>query len=86
MAACGMGIVSVGNASAETADNVYTLGEVVVSNQSGVENIALRNVVTAEDIAKTGAKDAAEALRYIPGVSLSYNRKGNANIVLQGFQ
>jgi iron complex outermembrane receptor protein len=68
------------------SDDVYTLGEVVVSGQSGVKDISLNNVVTEEDIVKTGAKDAAEALRFVPGINLFYNRKGNANISMQGFQ
>ncbi|MFW5488696.1 MAG: TonB-dependent receptor [Desulfovibrio sp.] len=72
--------------TAAAASDVYTLGEVVVSDQSGVKEIALNNVVTEDEIIKSGAKNAAEALRFVPGVNLFYNRKGNANIAMQGFQ
>ncbi len=69
----------------ETPDNVFTLGEIVVEDSSGVQDIAINNTVTAEEITQMGAVNAAEALQYVPGVNVVRTSKGELNINVQGF-
>jgi len=66
-------------------DNVFTLGEIVVEDTSGVQNIAITNTVTAEEITNMGAVNAAQALQYVPGVNVVSTSKGELNINIQGF-
>lgn len=70
----------------EKTDNIYTLGEVVVEDTSGVQDIAISNTVTAEEIKSMGATNAAQALRYVPGVNVVRTAKGELNVNIQGFQ
>jgi len=69
----------------EKPDNVFTLGEIVVEDTSGVQDIAINNTITAEDIKKIGAVNAAEALQHVPGVNVVRTAKGELNINIQGF-
>ncbi len=66
-------------------DNVFTLGEIVVEESSGVKDIAINNTVTEQDIKNIGAANAAEALQYVPGVTVVNTSKGEMNINIQGF-
>ena len=70
----------------ETRDDVFTLGEIVVEETSGVSNIAISNTVTAEEIKHMGAVNAGEALAHVPGVNLVRTSKGELNINIHGFQ
>jgi len=70
----------------EKADNIFTLGEIVVEDTSGVQDIAISNTITAEEIQSMGAANAAEALQYVPGVNVVRTSKGELNINIQGFQ
>ncbi len=63
-------------AAQEKTDNIFTLGEIVVEDASGVQDIAISNTVTAEEIESMGATNAAEALRYVPGVTQLPDRSG----------
>jgi len=67
------------------SDNVFTLGEIVVEDTSGVQDIAITNTVTAEDIKNMDAANAGEALQYVPGVTVVRTSKGEFNINIQGF-
>jgi len=69
----------------EKPDNVFTLGEIVVEDVSGVQDIAINNTVTAEDIKNSGATNVAEALQYVPGVNVVRTAKGELNVNIQGF-
>ncbi|CAG37710.1 TonB-dependent receptor plug domain-containing protein [Desulfotalea psychrophila] len=66
--------------------NVFTLGEIVVGDSSRVQDVAINNTVTAEEIESLGATTAAEALAFVPGVNLVQTTKGTSNITIQGFQ
>ncbi len=39
----------------EKTDNIFTLGEIVVEDTSGVQDIAISNTITAEEIKSMGA-------------------------------
>ncbi len=69
----------------EKPDNVFTLGEIVVEDTSGVQDIAISNTVTAEEIKQLGATSAGEALQYVPGVNVVRTSKGELNVNIQGF-
>ncbi len=66
-------------------DRIFTLGEIVVEDNSGVQDIAISNTITAEEIKAVGATTAAEALRYVPGINVARTTKGELNINLQAF-
>jgi outer membrane receptor protein involved in Fe transport len=70
----------------EKTDTIFTLGEIVVEDTSGVQDIAISNTITAEEIKSMGAVSAAEALEYVPGVNVVRTPKGELNINIQGFQ
>jgi outer membrane receptor protein involved in Fe transport len=70
----------------EKTDNIFTLGEIVVEDSSGVQDIAISNTITAEEIESMGAANAAEALQSVPGVNVVRTAKGELNINIQGFQ
>ena len=65
---------------------VYTLGEIVVSEEKpAVEEIAITNEVTAEEIKATNSRTAAEALSYVPGIQVTTGRKAEPNVSIHGF-
>ncbi len=65
---------------------IYTLGEIVVSEQkSGVREVATITEITAEDIQATNSKTVAEALTYAPGVRVTIGRKNEPNVSIRGF-
>ncbi len=70
----------------EKTDNIFTLGEIVVEDTSGVQDIAISNTITAQEIESMGAANAAEALQHVPGVNVVRTAKGELNINIQGFQ
>ncbi len=70
----------------EKTDNLFTLGEIVVEDTSGVQDIAISNTITAQEIESMGAANAAEALQYVPGVNVVRTAKGELNINIQGFE
>lgn len=70
----------------EKTDNIFTLGEIVVEDTSGVQDIAISNTITAQEIESMGAINAAEALQHVPGVNVVRTAKGELNINIQGFQ
>ncbi|MCP4722716.1 MAG: TonB-dependent receptor [Desulfobacteraceae bacterium] len=72
--------------AAQEKTNIFTLGEIVVEDASGVQDIAISNTVTAEEIKSLGATNAAEALRHVPGVNVVLTTKGEMNVNIQGFQ
>lgn len=69
----------------DVENNIFTLGEIVVEDSSGVQDIAITNTVTEETIKAVGATTAAEALRYVPGINVVQTTKGELNINMQGF-
>ncbi|MFC3186912.1 TonB-dependent receptor plug domain-containing protein [Shewanella intestini] len=72
--------------SAFAADDVFKLGEIVVSDDTGVKDISMNNSISAEKIAMIGAKTVADALDYVPGVHVAQSSKGEKFITIQGFE
>lgn len=66
-------------------DSIFRLGEIVVEDSSGVQDIAITNTISQEEIQAVGATNAAEALKYVPGVNVVQTTKGELNISVQGF-
>jgi outer membrane receptor for ferrienterochelin and colicin len=69
------------------ADDVFTLGEVIVSGEEQVVNLATTvTEVTAEDIKQRGARTLADALEMLPGVDVARSSKKNESFVqIRGF-
>lgn len=66
---------------------VYTLGEVVVTGQSGgVEASETVHFVTAEDIRNSGAKSLDQAISLLPGVNVRTGGEGIPRIDIRGFR
>ncbi|APG24568.1 TonB-dependent receptor plug domain-containing protein [Syntrophotalea acetylenica] len=75
-------------AAAETvaSDEVFTLGEVIVSGEEQVVNLATTvTEVTAEDIKQRGAQTVAEALEQLPGVDVQKGGKSQNYVSIRGF-
>lgn len=65
----------------------FDLGEMVVTGQRpGVEDIAINHEISREEIEFTGSKTLAEALRYAPGVVVTYGNKNEPQISVHGFK
>ncbi len=62
----------------------YTLGEIVVSGQTQANEVALYDEVSAEQIAATNSRTAAEALRYTTGVTVLQGYKNEPNVSIHG--
>ncbi|WP_225073305.1 TonB-dependent receptor [Desulfuromonas sp. CSMB_57] len=69
------------------ADEVFSLGEVIVTGDQQVVNLATTvTEVTAEDIQQRGARTVAEALQQLPGVFVQSSRgKGESFVSIRGF-
>ena len=69
------------------ASNVFTLGEIVVSAERGsVSPATTVTEVSMEDISAKGASTVAEALEFIPGVSVQSAGKGEVHVSIRGFE
>lgn len=67
--------------------NVFTLGEVVVSDVREKADLATTvTKITEEDIKAQGAQTVAEALDLIPGVDVHTGGKGQAFVNIRGFE
>jgi len=65
---------------------VYNLGEIVVSaEKTKVKEVAVVDVITAEDIKATNSKTVAEALSNAPGVRVTSGAKNAPNVTIHGF-
>ncbi len=62
----------------------YTLGEIVVAGRTGANDVALYNEVSAEKIAATNSKTAADALRYATGVDVLQGAKNEPDVRIHG--
>jgi len=68
-------------------DDVYDLGEIVISGVKAVAPAVASVVeVTSADIEAIGAKSVAEALSYTAGVRVSVGLKDEADVKLRGFK
>lgn len=85
-------ILAAGPAGAETAaparaeDNVFNLGEVVVTEKAEtISKVATVDTVTSQRIEETNADNVSEALDTLPGVYTSIGSKNSNNIIIRGF-
>ncbi|MEZ4484369.1 MAG: Plug domain-containing protein [Syntrophotaleaceae bacterium] len=68
-------------------DEVFSLGEVIVTGEQQVVNLATTvTEVTAEDIKQRGAQTVAEALEQLPGVDVQKGGKGQNYVSVRGFE
>ncbi len=77
-----------GSAFAEEAQDepVYKLGEVVVSGEmTDIDDVAISDTITAEEIKATNSRTVAEALKFAPGVVMTRGRKNEPSISVHGF-
>ncbi|MFA4916402.1 MAG: TonB-dependent receptor [Syntrophales bacterium] len=65
---------------------VFNLGEIFVTSEKlpVVQDVAITNEVTAEDIKATNSHTVAEALAYVPGIRVSTGRKNEPSIQIHG--
>jgi iron complex outermembrane receptor protein len=69
-----------------TESDVYSLGEVVVKGErKGVEDIAITEEITAQEIESRNAKTLAEALKFAPGILVTTGRKDEPSVSIHGF-
>ena len=83
-AVCGLVLLA---AVPARADEVFSLGEVIVTGEQQVVNLATTvTEVTAEDIKERGARTLADALGQLPGVYVQRGaRRGESNVSIRGF-
>jgi iron complex outermembrane receptor protein len=64
----------------------FNLGEVYVTSDKppAVQEMAIKNEVTAEEIQATNSHTVAEALTYVPGIRVSTGRKNQPMIQIHG--
>jgi iron complex outermembrane recepter protein len=65
---------------------VFDLGEIFVTSEKppAVQDVVIRNEVSAEDIKATNSHTVAEALAYVPGIRVSTGRKNEPMIQIHG--
>jgi outer membrane receptor protein involved in Fe transport len=65
---------------------VFDLGEIFVTSEKppAVQEMAITNEVTAEDIKATNSHTVAEALAFVPGIRVSTGRKNQPMIQIHG--
>ncbi len=80
-------LVIPGNLSAaEEPADVFSLGEVVVKGEAGdVSDVGITQTVTFEDIKATNSSTIADAMKFVPGVTMTRGRKNESEISVHGF-
>jgi len=75
-------------ASAEPAERTgtYSLGEIVVSGEAGVEAAQAVSTVSAEDIQRRNARTLDQALNLLPGVNVRVGNEGVPRIDVRGLR
>lgn len=67
--------------------NVFELGEVIVTGAKQVVNLATTvDEVTIDDITSKGAQTIAEALEFIPGITIAKSGKNESHVSVRGFE
>jgi len=77
-----------GSAFAKEAKDepAYKLGEIVVSGEmTDIDDTAISDTITAEEIKATNSRTVAEALKFAPGVVITRGRKNEPEISVHGF-
>ncbi len=74
-------------ATTTTHNNEFTLGEVIVTGEQQVVNLATTvNEVSTADLKARGAETAADALKMLPGVDVQTGGKGQSYVSIRGFE
>ncbi len=74
-------------AEAMTQGDIYSLGEVVVSEaDAGVEAVGTIHTVTAQEIEERGVRTLDEAIALLPGISIRTANDGTPRIDIRGFR
>jgi outer membrane cobalamin receptor len=65
---------------------VFDLGEIFVTSDKppAVQGMAIRTIITEEEIKATNSLTVAEALMYVPGIRVSAGRKNEPSIQIHG--
>ena len=80
-------VASAASAASGDASDVYTLGEVVVTeDRPGVEAVATQWEITAADIDRSNAKTLDKALKLLPGVYISSRAQGIPRVDIRGMR
>lgn len=75
------------SAEAEDSDAVFTLGEVIVTDEQQTVNLATTvTEVNARELETRGAENVADALRLMPGVDVQTGGKGQSYVSVRGFE
>lgn len=74
-------------ATTTTNNDEFTLGEVIVTGEHHVVNLATTvNEVSTNDLKAKGAETAADALKMLPGVDVQTGGKGQSYVSIRGFE
>lgn len=69
-----------------TTQDVFKLGEIVVTDTAGgIADVGITDTLTYKDIEKTNSKTVADALQFIPGITVTKGRKNEPGIFVHGF-
>lgn len=72
--------------AAEEPADVFTLGEIVVKGEAGdVSDIGITQTITFEEIEATNSSTIADAMKFVPGVTMTRGRKNESEISVHGF-
>ncbi len=82
-----LGIFAGNLLAAETqSQDTFTLGEIVVTGEKAdVSDIGISDTITAEQIEATNSKTVADALKFAPGINVTWGRKNEPEIYVHGF-
>lgn len=80
-------VIAAANAFADDqSGEVFTLGEVIVTEEKGTVNMATTiTEVSMDEVVAKGAQTIADALEFLPGVSVQTAGKGQAFVSIRGF-
>jgi len=83
----GLFLLTVAFAEEATDDNVFSLGEVVVTGEKSAVSLATTvTEVSMDEIKAKGAETIADALKFLPGVSVQASGKGQVFVSIRGYE
>ncbi len=66
--------------------DAFTLGDIVVTGEkTDIADIGISSIITFEQIEATNSKTVAEALRFVPGITMTRGMKNEPEISVHGF-
>lgn len=79
-------LIWAGTANAQEASDVFTLGEIVVTGQATeTGDMGISQSLTFEEIQATNADTVADAMKFVPGITVTRGRKNEPEISVHGF-